>query len=98
MGAYALVVRGHRTIELFSRKHANVRKSLARFVKIAEQAQWKHLPDVKNTFPATGYVAASGTLIFDVGGNNYRITARVDFEQQTMWIDSIQTHAEHDKE
>jgi len=53
---------------------------------------------VKDTFPATDYVPQSGTLIFDVGGNNYRITARVDFDLRTIWIDSVQTHAEYDKE
>jgi len=93
-----MVIRGHRTIEKFTRKHANARKALARFVTLAEQAEWKHFPDVKNTFPATDYVPESGTLIFDVGGNNYRITARVDFDLQTMWVDSVQTHAEYDKE
>jgi mRNA-degrading endonuclease HigB of HigAB toxin-antitoxin module len=36
-------------------------------------------------------------LIFDIGGNNYRLVAPVDFEEQMMWIDSIMTHEQYSR-
>jgi mRNA interferase HigB len=52
------------------------------------------LPDLKETFPATDYIPPTGTLIFNIGGNKYRLVARVDFEEQILFIESIMTHEE----
>ena len=57
-----------------------------------------HLPDVKATFPATDYAPAAGTLIFNIGGNNYRLVARVDFAEQMLWIDSVMTREQYNRE
>jgi len=34
-----------------------------------------YFPAVKETFPATDYAPSTGTLIFDIGGNKYRLIA-----------------------
>jgi mRNA-degrading endonuclease HigB of HigAB toxin-antitoxin module len=39
---------------------------------------------VKRSFPAADYAPRTGTLIFDIGGNQYRLVARVDFEEQVL--------------
>jgi mRNA interferase HigB len=93
-----VTVHGDAAITAFGRKHAQARKPLARFLALALDAEWEHFPAVKETFPATDYVPETGTLIFDVGGNKYRVVARVDFAEQTMFIDSVMTHAEYDRE
>jgi mRNA-degrading endonuclease HigB of HigAB toxin-antitoxin module len=54
--------------------------------------------DTKQSFPATDYAAATGTLIFDIGGNKYRLIARVDFEEQVLFIQRILTHEEYERE
>jgi mRNA-degrading endonuclease HigB of HigAB toxin-antitoxin module len=36
---------------------------------------------VKRTFPATDYASETQTLIFDIGGNKYRLIAHVDFAE-----------------
>ena len=92
-----MVIYGSETVAEFGKKHAAARKPLARFLEIAEQAVWKHFPDVKATFPATDYVSKTGVLIFDIAGNNYRMFARVDFEEQLLWIDSVMTHKEYER-
>ena len=48
------------------------------------------------TFAATDY--AEGRLIFDVGGNKYRVIARVDFVQQILLVEAILTHEEYNRE
>jgi mRNA interferase HigB len=85
-------------ITRFTRKYAASRKPLERFLTIAREAEWLHLPAVKQTFPATDYAPSSGTLIFDIGGNKYRLIARVDFEEQLLFIQSVLTHEEYDRE
>lgn len=60
-------------------------------------AEWVHFPDVKRSFPAADYVSATGTVIFDVGGNKYRLIARVDFDEQLLYIQEVLTHEEYDR-
>lgn len=60
-------------------------------------ANWPHFPAFKKSFPATDY-AGAGRMMFDIGGNNYRLLAPVDFEEQVLFIERIITHAEYGKE
>jgi len=91
-------VYGEAAIAEFSRKYAASRKPLQRFLAIAREAEWPHFPAVKESFPATDYASSRGTLIFDIGGNKYRLIARVDFEEQMLFIESVMTHEQYDKE
>ena len=91
-------VYGETAITEFARKHGASRKPLARFLAVARAAAWKHLPDVKQAFPATDYAAASGTLIFNIGVNKYRLIARVDFTEQLLFIQTVMTHEKYNRE
>ena len=89
---------GETVIAEFARKHPVSRKPLQRFVAIARSAVWPHFPALKETFPATDYAPATGTLVFNIGGNKYRLVARVDFEEQLLVIETVLTHQEYDRE
>jgi mRNA interferase HigB len=91
-------VYGESAVTEFADKHAAARKPLKRFLEIARAAEWAHFPAVKRTFRATDYAPNTGTLIFDIGGNKYRLIARVDFEEAILFIQDIMTHAEYDRE
>jgi mRNA interferase HigB len=98
MGASSVTVYGEMRVAKFARKHADARKPLARFLAIVRQAAWSHFPEVKQSFPATDYVPATQMLIFDIGGNRYRLVARVDFELQALLIRAVMTHEQYDRE
>lgn len=89
---------GEAVVAGFARKHPASRKPLQRFVAVVRNAVWPHFPAVRVTFPATDYAPATGTLIFNIGGNKYRLIARVDFEEQLLLIQSVLTHREYDRE
>jgi mRNA interferase HigB len=89
---------GETVIAGFAKKHPASRKPLQRFAAIARSALWPHFPAVKETFPATDYAPATGTLIFNIGGNKYRLIARVDFDEQLLVIQTVLTHREYDRE
>jgi len=78
-------VYGEAMVAKFARKYPAARKPLQRFLKIARAAKWRHFPDMKQTFAATDYSPSTGTLIFDVGENKYRLVARVDFGEQILF-------------
>jgi mRNA interferase HigB len=52
---------------------------------------------VKESFSATDYAPATETLIFDIGGNKYRLIAAVDFRGQSLHIEHVVTHAEYER-
>jgi mRNA interferase HigB len=93
-----VTVYGVAAVEEFAKRHPPARKPLVRFLALARAAAWEHFPEVKQTFPATDYAAATGTLIFDIGGNKYRLIARVDFEEQMLLIQTVMTHEKYNRE
>lgn len=89
-------VYGEAIIAKFSMKHPSSRKPLQRFLEIVKQATWPHFAAVKNTFGSADYV--SGRLVFDIGGNKYRLIASVDFDEQILVVNQVMTHGEYDTE
>jgi mRNA interferase HigB len=89
---------GDAAITIFHRKHNQARKPLDRFLAIARNADWRHFPEVKESFPATDYAPETGTLVFNIAGNKYRLIARVDFASKMLYIQSVMTHEEYDRE
>lgn len=91
-------VLGEAIASRFAAAHADARKPLQRFLAIARSSDWGHLPAVRETFASADRGRRSGRLIFDVGGNKYRLIARVDFVEQMLVIERILTHEEYDRE
>ena len=97
MGTFLVTVYGEQMIARFARKHATARKPLTRFLEQTRQATWKHLMDLKQTFPTADY-SPTGVVIFDIGGNKYRVVAKVEFEEQIVDIRKVLTHEEYSRE
>lgn len=89
---------GEATVARFASKHADSRKPLQRFLTVARNADWPHFPAVKQTFPATDLGKQSGRLIFDIGGNKYRLVASVDFNEQILLIERVLKHEDYVRE
>jgi mRNA interferase HigB len=86
---------GTANLDEFARKHASARKSLATWEKVVRAAEWKNSEEMKRTFNSVDY--ADPRTIFDIGGNNVRLIALVDFKKQLVLITGVMTHAEYDK-
>lgn len=77
------------------------KSSLDRWYKISRKARWRNFEEAKASFPAIDvYRAKRGktAIIFDVGGNRYRVIALVDYVRQTMLVTHVLTHAEYDRD
>lgn len=55
-----------------------------------------NLAELRQTFPSADLVG--DCIVFNVGGNKYRVIVHLDFEVQTVWIRFVLTHAEYDKD
>ena len=92
-----MTVAGEKVVTDFAKKHAQSRKPLARFLAVAREAEWKHMPEVKETLPGTDFDPDTQSYIFNISGNKYRLIAFIDFEKQTMLVDTVMTHEEYNK-
>lgn len=52
--------------------------------------------ELRQSFPSADLVG--DCIIFNVGGNNYRVIVHLDYSVQTVWIRFVLSHAEYDKD
>jgi len=79
----------------FIKAHPEARKPLTTWKKAVIEATWTSFPDVRRTFNSADWY--EGAIIFDSGGNNYRLIAICRFELDRIYIDKVLTHEEYDK-
>lgn len=80
----------------FIEKYPSAGKAVWKWYQEAKVADWANFSELKKTFGSADY-ADDGLVIFNVGGNKYRIIARVIFKTRTLFIKFIGTHAQYDK-
>ncbi len=74
---------------------------LRRWYRAAERAYWERWAEVKITFPQADLVPMrSGVkmVVFNVGGNKFRVVAHVPFRGGWMFIKKVMTHAEYSRD
>ena len=59
-------------------------------------AEWNSFSEVRATFNTADYVK-DGKVVFDVGGNKYRVVGLIGFKSKRVFILFVGTHAEYDK-
>ena len=81
-------------VEFWSR-HADAETPLRVWFKLAERGYFPNFAALKTTF---GSVDKTGeSCVFDIGGNKYRLIARIVFASQTLFVRELLTHAEYDR-
>ena len=84
----------------FWEKHPNAERPMRRWYKVTSKANWHDLNRTRTTFAHADPVQVdSGTTmtVFNVGGNNYRIVARVLYDYGRVYIKTVLTHVEYDR-
>lgn len=61
----------------------------------ASKASWSNFGELKKTFNSADFVVGD-KVIFDVGGNKYRIVGLVAFRTKRIFVLFVGTHAEYD--
>ena len=54
---------------------------------------WSSFTEVKQAFNTADYVAPY--IVFDIGGNKYRLIAEINFGRRVLFIRRIMTHKEY---
>lgn len=86
------------TVEDFVHQHARSKSSFALWLTALGYADWHKPEDIQATFGAADLLGnGTSRVVFDIGGNNYRLIARYAFGQRQahLFICWIGTHAEY---
>lgn len=76
-------------------QHPELATPLDVWFRIAKKAEWKHLVDVRKTFPSAD--AVNEFTVFNIKGNSYRLVTWIHYETGRVFIRHVLTHAEYDK-
>jgi mRNA interferase HigB len=68
---------------------------LRTWVHIVKAADWSRPTDVKEMFRSAD-ILPNGRVIFDIGGNKYRLVAAVHYRGKRVFVRFIGTHREYD--
>ena len=84
-----------KTLRAFWIKHPRAKGPLATWYKLVRAAEWRTSHDVSETFNSADFLA-DNRVVFDIGGNNYRVVARVSYRFKQVLVKFVGTHAEYD--
>jgi mRNA interferase HigB len=86
-----------RTLREFWARQPRAEGPIRAWVAIAAKARWAGPAEIKRQFGNTVDFVGDNRVIFDLGGNKYRLVAHVSFAFGRLLVKFIGTHAEYDR-
>ncbi|NYZ13881.1 type II toxin-antitoxin system HigB family toxin [Azospirillum sp. RWY-5-1] len=86
-----------RTLKLFWRRHPQAKAPLETWYSQVAHAEWQEPTDVKREFGATVDFVGDNRVIFDIGGNKYRLIVHIAYRYKRVLVKFVGTHKEYDK-
>ena len=62
----------------------------------ALKANWRTPQDIKGQF-ASASICGNNRVVFNVGGNKYRLVVEVQYQAGIVWVKFVGTHAQCDR-
>lgn len=84
-----------RRLREFWIRNPDAEAPLRRWYALAETAEWKSFAELRRTFPSADQVGR--VVVFNIGGNKYRLIAAIHFDRRKMFIRNVLTHAEYSR-
>jgi mRNA interferase HigB len=75
-------------------QHADAEVRLRAWYQVVSEASWRDWDDLRRTFPSADRVGR--LTVFNIGGNRYRLVARVEYERHKVYVRRVMTHGEYD--
>ncbi len=87
-------------LRAFWEAYPDAEEALRQWYKTATHADWGSLQDARKDYPHADGVRTktSGTLtVFNIGGNKYRLIARIRYDYRLVNVRHVMTHSEYDE-
>ena len=89
-------VRGKPKLEKFMQKHARSMTPLTAWLQDVKDSNWLTPSDSKNRYNSADFLSKN-RVVFNIGGNNFRLVVVVRYQNGVVEIEKIGTHAEYNK-
>jgi len=80
----------------FVLKHPPAKTPLDAWFAEVRRARWTKFADVKAAYGSADVVAGN-RVIFDIGGNKYRLVVKIAYQCQIVYVRFVGTHSEYDQ-
>jgi len=79
----------------FWAQHPDSESALVRWFKILQRYDFASFETLRTTFPTAAKVG--DFIVFNIGGNKYRLITAIHFNRRKVYIRSVLTHQEYDR-
>lgn len=84
-----------KALEDFWLKYPAARVPLQAWYRLVNTSSFASFLEVKKTFISADYVPPC--MVFNVGGNNFRVIGVIHFNRQKLYVRKVFTHADYDR-
>jgi len=85
----------NRSLREFASIHADAEAPLQAWRRMIEKSTFGNFAELRDAFASADKVG--DRIVFNIGGNKYRLIASVLFSAQLVFVKSVLTHANYDK-
>ncbi|MDE2754334.1 MAG: type II toxin-antitoxin system HigB family toxin [Gemmatimonadota bacterium] len=85
-----------RTLRIYWERHPRVEQPLKAWYAVAQKADWSSPADIKAIY-GNASVIAGDRMVFNIGGNRYRLIIRFDYPRRIGFVRFVGTHTEYDR-
>jgi mRNA interferase HigB len=82
--------------EFWEAGHADAEQPLKAWHQEAEKASWTGPADIKRRYASASFVGKD-RVVFNIGGNKYRLIVAVKYQPQIVLVRFVGTHSEYDR-
>ena len=82
-------------LSLFWEIHPDAEMPLRSWRSVVKKARWQTLVEVQADFPHADLVG--DCVVFNIGGNNFRLVAKIKYRFRRIYIRAVMTHKEYDR-
>lgn len=86
-----------RTLKEFWDRHPQAEAPLEAWYAQVKSASWQSPADIKREFGSTVDFIADNRVIFDIGGNKYRLIVHVAYRFKRVLVKFVGTHRDYDR-
>ena len=84
-----------KNLRTFWEQHPDSKAPLSRWFKIVKRSNFANFADLRITFPSADLLG--NLIVFNIGGNKYRLIASIHFNRQKIYIRQVLTHKQYDR-
>ena len=85
-----------KALRSFWERHPESEEVLTDWFQKIKNVKARSLVELRKTFPTADLIG--DCLVFNVGGNKYRVVVHTDFRLQVVFIRFVMSHADYDKD